>query len=142
MKTLIAIIILMFTGTVYVSAQEPDFDQANAATVNAGAPKFKFTGGTTFDFGTIKQGQKVQHKFEFTNTGKEPLMIICVNPSCGCTIADWPKKPVLGGQKAVINITFNSKKQFGAVSKDIAIQSNAVTVGDFYMLSIKGNVIK
>ena len=129
-------------SSIYLKAQEPNFDQSNASATNAAAPKFKFADGDVYNFGTIKRGQKIQHKFEFTNAGKEPLSIINVSSSCGCTVPEWPKKPVLPGKKAVINVTFNSENQLGDETKFIYIQSNAVTKGDFYMLYLKGNVIK
>src|SRR5680860_207837 len=38
-----------------------------------------------FEFGTIKEGEKVEHQFNFTNTGESPLVISNVQASCGCT---------------------------------------------------------
>ncbi|MEO6981202.1 MAG: DUF1573 domain-containing protein, partial [Mucilaginibacter sp.] len=46
------------------------------------------------DFGKIPQGTPVTTVFEFTNVGKEPLIITDVRPTCGCTIADFTKTPV------------------------------------------------
>ena len=123
-----------------LQAQEIDFDQQAAASKNAAAPKFKFINGEVFQFGKLKQGQKVSHKFEFINVGKEDLKIVYVNPSCGCTVADWPKTPIGPGKKAIISVTFDSKEQFGMISKEVFILSNAVTKGDFYTLYIKGEV--
>ena len=48
------------------------------------APAFKFEKGTSHDFGTIAEGPEVTYYFEFTNTGKEPLIIQNVSASCGC----------------------------------------------------------
>ena len=35
----------------------------------------------TFDFGTVKQGEKIEHVFEFENTGTEDLIITRVHAS-------------------------------------------------------------
>ena len=44
---------------------------------------------TEFDFGDIKQGEKVEHTFEFTNTGEADLLIITARASCGCTVPEF-----------------------------------------------------
>ena len=38
-----------------------------------------------FDFGSVKEGDIVEHRFEFTNTGNIPLTILNCRSSCGCT---------------------------------------------------------
>ena len=38
------------------------------------------------DYGNIKQGADGVRVFEFTNTGKAPLVITNVASSCGCTV--------------------------------------------------------
>lgn len=47
-----------------------------------------------FNFGTIKQGDKVEYAFQFVNTGKDPLIITEAHGSCGCTVPEWPKEPL------------------------------------------------
>ena len=55
---------------------------------------------TVHDFGDIKEADgNVIHKFEFTNTGSEPLIVQNVTPSCGCTTPTWTKEPVMPGEK-------------------------------------------
>src|SRR5690606_3303609 len=39
----------------------------------------------SYDFGEIKEGEKVEHEFRFINTGSSPLIISNVQASCGCT---------------------------------------------------------
>ncbi len=141
-KCVIFLFLVLSISFSKIYAQEVDFDQQAAAAQNAAAPKFKFLNGEVFQFGKLKQGQKVSHKFEFINSGKQDLKIVYVNPACGCTIADWPKTPIAPGKKAIISVTFDSKEQFGAISKEVFILSNAVTLGDFYTLYIKGEVVK
>ena len=52
-----------------------------------------------FDFGKLKKGDHVEHIYEVTNTGKNPLIISQVKPGCGCTVPDYTKDPILPGQK-------------------------------------------
>ena len=65
----------------------PNFDP------NAPSTTIAFT-ETDFDFGTINDGDQVQHTFEFTNSGDEPLIISNAKGSCGCTVPTWPKEPI------------------------------------------------
>jgi len=79
------------------------------------------------DFGDIHQGDKVEHVFNFENTGNEPLIITNVQTTCGCTAPDWPRDPVLPGQEASIKVVFNSAGKIGRQTKVITIVSNAVS---------------
>ncbi len=40
------------------------------------------------DFGTVPKGDKIHATFEVRNTGKAPLEISQVRPTCGCTVAN------------------------------------------------------
>ena len=108
-----------------------------AAPENKNAPDMKFD-IESYDFGTIKQGDKVTHDFEFVNTGKEPLIISEAHGSCGCTVPQWPKEPVAKGSKALIHVEFNSTGKMGMQDKTVTITSNAKTGQK--VLHLKGNV--
>ena len=69
------------------------------------------------NFGDIKKGEKVEHIYEVTNTGKNPLIISTVKPGCGCTVPDYTKEPILPGQKGKITLHFDSTNFDGAVYK-------------------------
>jgi hypothetical protein len=93
-----------------------------------------------FNFGTIRESDgTVIHDFRFTNSGKVPLIINNVNTSCGCTVPDWPKEPVMPGTSGVIRVHFDPKKLTGAFNKVISVSSNATT--PVVNLVIKGVVI-
>lgn len=93
----------------------------------------------THDFGTIKEANgPVTHTFEFTNTGGEPLVIINVNASCGCTRPEYPKDPIMPGKKGKVKVTFNPAGRPGEFSKEVKIRTN----GDKRpILRITGTVI-
>lgn len=78
----------------------------------------------TYDFGKIKQGDKVKHEFYFTNTGKNVLVIENVKPTCGCTAVDWTKDPVPPGGRGRIEAQFNSAGKSGAQLKHVTIVYN------------------
>ncbi|MFD2145850.1 DUF1573 domain-containing protein [Mucilaginibacter antarcticus] len=79
----------------------------------------------TYDFGKIRSGEVVSYRFKFTNTGKSPLIISNATATCGCTIPEWPKTPVLPGDTSSIAVTFNSAGKTGLQDKQIKITSNA-----------------
>ncbi|MCR8560488.1 DUF1573 domain-containing protein [Mucilaginibacter sp. BJC16-A38] len=86
-------------------------------------PVFKFN-EEKHDFGKIPQGTPVTTVFEFTNVGKEPLILTDVRPTCGCTIADFTKTPVKAGEKGTIKITYNAAVA-APFNKPIVVTSNA-----------------
>ena len=77
-----------------------------------------------FAFGKIKKGDKVEHVYEVTNTGANPLVISEVKPACGCTVPDYTKEPILPGQKGKITLKFDSASFDGLVSKQAEVYAN------------------
>jgi len=76
------------------------------------------------DFGRMKEGEKREFDFEFTNTGKEDLIIEDCKGSCGCTVPEWPKDPIKPGQSAAINVKFDSTKKEKDQEKSVTITAN------------------
>ena len=91
-----------------------------------------------YNFGTIKQGDKVNFDFSFINGGKEPLIISQAQGSCGCTVPVWPKEPIAKGGKGVIYVEYNSAGKMGLQSITVTITSNAKE--GTKSLYLKGNV--
>lgn len=89
------------------------------------------------DYGTVMQNSDGTKEFEFTNTGKAPLIIDNVVPSCGCTVVDWPKKPIEPGKKAKLIVRYNTRIA-GKFKKHIRVFSNATGIP--VLLTIKGEV--
>lgn len=79
---------------------------------------------TQYEFGTIKQGEKVTHLFTFTNKGNAPLIISSAKPSCGCTVPSWPKEPIMPGESGEIKAVFNSTHKSGRQNKSIRVFTN------------------
>ena len=104
---------------------------------NPNAPVIKFA-VETYDFGTIKQGEKVTYDFTFVNTGKEPLIITEARGSCGCTVPQFPKEPIAKGGKGKIHVVFDSTGKLNMQDKTVTITSNAK--GGQKVLHLTGNV--
>jgi hypothetical protein len=94
-----------------------------------------------YDFGTIPQGQKVEHVFIVKNSGDIPLSIKGIRPSCGCTAAQASVRVIQPGKTSEIRVTFNSANFFGAIHKTIAVESDDPKA-PVSTLSLKGSVIE
>lgn len=91
---------------------------------SADAPVIKFE-EEIHQFKKIKEGEKVDYSFKFTNVGKSPLIISTATATCGCTIPEPPKEPILPGKEGVIKVVFNSDGKPGINDKIITVTSNA-----------------
>ena len=92
-----------------------------------------------YDFGSVNEGDIVEHTFKFTNTGKSPLVINKATATCGCTVPNWPKDPILPGGQGEIQVQFNSKNRNNLQTKYVNINAN--TKPEITRLKITGNVI-
>jgi hypothetical protein len=130
-KIIIAAILMM--GIFTLSAQDKATKDGNATKKNGPEIKFKTT---SHDYGEIYLNGDGTYKFEFTNTGNEPLILSKPRSSCGCTVPSWPKEPILPGESSVIKVTYNTHKA-GTFNKSVTVFSNSKTV----ILRIKGKVV-
>ena len=92
-----------------------------------------------FNFGEIKQGEKVEHKFKVTNTGKSNLVFRKIKASCGCTAIKPQKMELAPGESTYITAIFNSAHKKGRQNKSITIISNDPKATNV-LLRISGNV--
>jgi hypothetical protein len=111
--------------------------QSVTDTVNIAKIKFE---STTFEFGTVKEGEKVRYAFMFKNTGKVPLLISDARTTCGCTISDYPKHPIPPGQGGLIDAIFNTEGKNGTQHKSITVIAN--TIPSETEIFLKGVVTK
>jgi len=82
---------------------------------------------STFDFGDVIEGDKVNHTFKFTNTGNAPLVLTNVEVTCGCTTPKgWPRDPIAPGSTGDLTVAFNSSGKSGKQNKVITVTSNSV----------------
>lgn len=123
MKKLIAIALFIFAGTA-VQAQDQ-------------VAKIEFK-SEVIDYGEIQKGADGVRVFEFTNTGNVPLVITDVTSSCGCTIPEKPKDPILPGKTGEIKVKYDTNR-VGPIRKTITVYSNASEPAK--SIKIKGTVL-
>lgn len=116
---------------------EEDFSHLSQEEL-AKSPKIEFQ-NIEFDFGTMKQGEKSTHNFEFVNTGKSDLVIRKIKASCGCTATNPEKMVIKPGEKSHITVTFNSAGKRGRQNKTITVITNDPQQSSV-VLKVVGNV--
>lgn len=89
------------------------------------------------DYGNVMQGGNGECEFKFTNNGKEPLVITNCMGSCGCTVPQCPKEPILPGKSSVIKVKYDTNR-VGGIYKTVTVNSNAKSGN--VVLTIKGNI--
>ena len=124
-----------FAAFAQATAHTPVQTTTPAPDPNAGVLSFT---EETFDFGNVPQGIPVTHIFNFTNTGKEPVVLSNVQPSCQCTTPEWPKEPIMPGKSSKITVTYNALHE-GVFTKAVTITSNATEPTK--VIYIKGTVL-
>lgn len=147
MKKIFAVSILSL-GLFFVSCNENASKKINKenlqiakerdSEIKLGGPKLKFD-KTEHDFGVINEGDIVETVFKFTNSGKSELIITSAKGSCGCTVPEWPKQPIMPGETGEIKVKFNSYKKPNLQQKQVTLVTN--TENGKEILKIKAQVI-
>jgi len=94
-----------------------------AAPVKVKAPPKMVVGQTTFDFGTIQEGQPLSHTFVIENRGGEPLKIEDVDPDCACTVPDYDETIHPGG-KGKVTLTIRPFTVLNKFRKKTVVHTN------------------
>ena len=90
---------------------------------NKKRPKIEFE-ELVWDFGEIIEGDIIEKKFKFTNTGSAPLEIIATSATCGCTRPSFPFLEIAPGESNVIGVNYNSVGKDGEQDPEVTIESN------------------
>ncbi len=129
--------LLFFVAAILIAACNNSSKSQEITVQQGDSTTIQFT-NSTFDFGTIVQGETVSHTFNFTNVGEKPYIINEVHSSCGCTVADYSREPLGIGEEGFIKVTFNSAGKHGTQYKVVTISGNSNP--DKYEVVIKGEV--
>lgn len=72
----------------------------------------------------VEEGVTLEHTFEFSNTGKVPLIITGYEVTCSCTKATFPAEPVLPGAQGQIHVTFDTNEKIGWQYRKVVLNAN------------------
>lgn len=101
------------------------------------APQMSFE-STTVDYGEIERGAERVRTVSFTNTGDAPLIITNARGSCGCTVPNWPKDPIMPGETSELSINYDTNR-LGNINRTIRVTTNEG--GDPHVILIRGKVV-
>ena len=68
---------------------------------------------SSHDFGMVPRGAKVKHDFLLVNRLSEPITIVNLRPSCGCTSGQALSSTVAPGQSTVIEAEMDTRNFVG-----------------------------
>jgi hypothetical protein len=90
-------------------------------------------------FGNIKHKEIAQFKFDFINPGKEELVILDVESSCGCAKPEWDDDPISQGERSTIKVEYDAEAP-GVFVKSFKVFYNGKNSPA--ILRIRGTVVK
>lgn len=95
---------------------------------------------TVHDYGTFHEhdGQQLC-EFTVTNTGDSPLVIVRVQPTCGCTVAEFTTTPIEPGKSGLVEVTYSPTGRPGPFEKTVWVYTNSTP--ERTRLTIKGVTI-
>jgi hypothetical protein len=120
MKKFLALVAVLFTAFQFASAQDIKF------------------AAEEINYGTIEKGANGVREFKFTNTGDAPLIIESAQGSCGCTVPQFPKEPIMPGESNVIRVQYDTQR-LGQFTKYVTVTTNSKS-NTTHRLKIYGDV--
>lgn len=112
--------VLLFLGVAAFGCTSSQHGSDNSSTVGG---KLKFE-EQSYNFGSLKHGDVVGHRFKFYNEGEAPATIHTVDKACGCTDVIYPKKPISANDTAFVEIVFDTKGWYGRQVKRVVLTAN------------------
>lgn len=94
---------------------------------------------TVHDFGSVpEKGGPVEYEFGFVNNTGQPLVLVNVEASCGCTTPEWSRDPIAPGKQGFVRARFDPEGRPGFFRKNITITTSPET--GQVILQLTGNV--
>ena len=90
------------------------------------------------DFGTFDKSEVKETAIEIKNTGDNPLVIVDVSTTCGCTAATYDKRPAKTGETLRVGIKM-TPKDTGFFDEVVTVRYNSIN-NQPVKVKIKGNV--
>lgn len=143
---IIAALILLLAGlfTPEVRAQVPGPVQGWAAALDQTPSRSKTEGAgftldrTEYDFGQVALGDTVSTLF-MLRAGDAPVVLLSATTDCGCTRAEFAKRPLRPGDTAQVKVIFVAKDR-GNFRKTVRLRINAGGREHTAALVVRGTV--
>ena len=122
MKYLLIFLIFLSFSNCQHRQQKGNSADSQATTIKRDGPLIEFT-ETVIDTTAIQNSELVC-TLRFKNSGNKPLEISKVRTNCNCTVASYPKDPVMPGESDTVSFKLDTKNT-GTFNKLGAVYSNA-----------------
>jgi hypothetical protein len=87
-------------------------------------------------FDSIPEGTQLKIVYRFKNTGSKDFQLFKVAPTCGCTVAEFPKYPIAPGAQDSIVATFDTNLRLGQQAKGINLESSIGEINLIFMVNV------
>ncbi len=121
MRTLFAFFAVFFAAVTMATAQQAEFETLE------------------IDYGNLAKGANGVREFKFKNIGNAPLIIENAQGSCGCTVPDYPREPIMPGETKAIRVKYDTQR-VGPFTKYVTLTSNSKD-NTSTRLTIRGNIL-
>jgi hypothetical protein len=111
--------LLVAVAALSLSMGGPAWGQAS----KGGGPRMEIE-PPQYDFGSVRQDQKLVYDFLVKNTGTEDLTLLRIATSCGCTAALPAERVVPPGGSTTLSVTLETRKYKGALERSVSVASN------------------
>lgn len=82
----------------------------------------------------------VRYEFCFRNEGSRPLVITRVAASCGCTVAEFDRRPVPPGREGTVAVLYKPAGESGRFRRNLFVYTDASSAHPSGRLSLSGEV--
>lgn len=93
-----------------------------------------------WDFGKVTEGKVLKHRFYVKNETEEKFRITKVNTSCSCTVSTIEKDMLLPGERAAIDIQFDTKGYPGERTRYTYVHTDSEKAG-IIVFEIRAEII-
>ena len=94
----------------------------------------------TVRLGQMRQGEVVRRDMVLKNGLDNPVVVLSVATSCGCTSVEFPKQPLKPGETAPFSFEFDSKGFVGVLYKKITVKTSGAS--NPYVLVVVADVLR
>lgn len=110
----------------------------SATAQTAIGPKLSYTSDVV-NYGEVEHASNGERSWTFKNEGSQPLTITYAKGSCGCTIPEYPKEPIMPGKEGVIKIKYDTKRS-GPIARTVELRTNEPEGSNAHIIQVKGHV--
>ncbi|MGB0456841.1 MAG: DUF1573 domain-containing protein [Chitinophagales bacterium] len=130
---------LLFAAAVMITTAQAQATDLNL--VSEGEEEVLVFESMTIDYGTVTKGDQdaAVKQFTFTNKGNSPVIIGNCKGSCGCTVPQCPKEPVMPGATGTIDVKYDVNR-VGPFTKNVTVNYSYNGEDKTVRLTIKGTV--